>query len=165
MSLMPSLCAALERAGGERLVMRAGERPHVLAGERRHDVASAVLSVNAVEALAEQILSPGARQELTTNGSATEAVHAPSFPHPLTARAERVGEDFCIELIVSSAVEAPAAPVEPENSPAVAEPQIVDEAPQATEVHHVDEPAPVEMPSIVVAPQSATVDVHVQEPE
>ena len=58
MSLMPSLCAALERAGGERLVMRAGERPHVLAGERRHDVASAVLSVNAVEALAEQILSP-----------------------------------------------------------------------------------------------------------
>ena len=69
MSLMPSLCAALERAGGERLVMRAGERPHVLAGERRHDVASAVLSINAVEALAEQILSAAARHELTTNGS------------------------------------------------------------------------------------------------
>ena len=88
MSLMPSLCAALERAGGERLVMRAGERPHVLAGERRHDVASAVLSVNAVEALAEQILSAGARQELTTNGSASEPVHSSSFPHPAaTARA------------------------------------------------------------------------------
>ena len=63
MSLMPSLCAALERAGGDRLVMRAGERPHVLAGERRHDVASAVLSVSAVEALAEQILSSAARHE------------------------------------------------------------------------------------------------------
>ena len=64
MSLMPSLCAALERAGGDRLVMRAGERPHVLAGEHRHDVASAVLSVNAVEALAEQILSSTARHDL-----------------------------------------------------------------------------------------------------
>ena len=130
MSLMPSLCAALERAGGERLVMRAGERPHVLAGERRHDVASAVLSVNAVEALAEQILSPGARQELTTNGSASEPVHAPSFPHPLTARAERVGEDFCIELIVSPAAEKAAAPVEPEISRPVAAQahEIVDEA-------------------------------------
>jgi len=166
MSLMPSLCAALERAGGERLVMRAGERPHVLVGERRHDVASAVLSINAVEALAEQILSPGARQELTTNGSATEPVHAPSFPHPLTARAERVGDDFCIELIVSLAVEASAAPVEAEISPVVAqEPEIVDEAPQAIEVHHIDQPAPVEMPSVVVAPEPATVNVHVQEPE
>ena len=67
MSLMPSLCAALERAGGDRLVMRAGERPHVLAGERRHDVASAVLSVNAVEALAEQILSSAARHDLAAN--------------------------------------------------------------------------------------------------
>src|SRR5688572_8070883 len=98
MSLMPSLCAALERAGGERLVMRAGERPHVLAGERRHDVASAILSINAVEALAEQILSPTARQELASNGSVSEPVHSASFPHPLTARAERVGDDFCIEL-------------------------------------------------------------------
>src|SRR5215510_5672298 len=126
MSLMPSLCAALERAGGERLVMRAGERPHVLAGERRHDVASAVLSVNAVEALAEQILSPGARQALTTTGSASEPVDSPSFPHPLTARAERVGGDFCIELIVSPPVEPPAAPVEPPTDHVVPyEPEIV----------------------------------------
>jgi hypothetical protein len=68
MSLMPSLCAALERVGGERLVMRAGERPHVLAGDRRHDVASAILSVNAVEALAEQILSNDGRRELREKG-------------------------------------------------------------------------------------------------
>jgi Tfp pilus assembly pilus retraction ATPase PilT len=104
MSLMPSLCAALERAGGERLVMRAGERPHVLAGARRHDVASAILSVNAVEALSEQILSNGAREELSANGAASETVQSPSFPHPLTARAARVGDDFCIELIVTVAV-------------------------------------------------------------
>ena len=119
MSLMPSLCAALERAGGDRLVMRAGERPHVLAGERRHDVASAVLSINAVEALAEQILSSAARQELAANGAVSEPVTSTSFPRPLTARAERVGDDFCIELIVSMApVEAPAPVVEETPAPA-----------------------------------------------
>jgi Tfp pilus assembly pilus retraction ATPase PilT len=146
MSLMPSLCAALERAGGERLVMRAGERPHVLAGERRHDVASAILSVNAVEALAEQILSPGARQELTTNGSTSEPVHSSSFPHPLTARAERVGEDFCIELIVSLPGEAPASPIEPVLNPVASpEPEIAHVSPPpAPEVPHVEEPAHVE---------------------
>ena len=83
MSLMPSLCAALERVGGERLVMRAGERPHVLAGDRRHDVASAILSVNAVEALAEQILSSDGRRELREKGTASETIQAASFPHPL----------------------------------------------------------------------------------
>ena len=113
MSLMPSLCAALERAGGERLVMKAGERPHVLAGDRRHDVASAVLSVNAVEALADQILSSAGRQELTTNGAVSELVHSPSFPHPLTAKAERLGDGFCVELIVTMPMVA-AQPAEPE---------------------------------------------------
>src|SRR4029453_10840135 len=107
MSLMPSLCAALERAGGERLVMRAGERPHVVAGERRHDVAFAVLFVTAVETLAEQILSPAARQELASTGLASEPITSSSFPHPLTAKAERVGDDFCVELIVSVNVETP----------------------------------------------------------
>src|SRR6266540_1824910 len=100
MSLMPSLCAALQRAGGQRLVMRAGDRPHVLADERRHDVATAVLSVNAVEALVDQILSADSRRALSERGSVEETLNTPSFPHPLTARAERVGDDFCVELIV-----------------------------------------------------------------
>ena len=168
MSLMPSLCAALERAGGERLVMRAGERPHVLAGERRHDVASAVLSVNAVEALAEQILSPGARQELTTNGSTSEPIHTSSFPHPLTARAERVGEDFCIELIVSLPGEAAAPPIEPVMKPVVAspEPEIAHvSSPPALEVPHVEEPAHVEPTPVVAEPEPPSVRVYVPAPE
>jgi Tfp pilus assembly pilus retraction ATPase PilT len=110
MSLMPSLCAALERVGGERLVMRAGERPHVLAGDRRHDVASAILSVNAVEALAEQILSNDGRRELREKGAVSETIHASSFPHPLMAKAERVGDEVSVELIV----QLPAAAAEPE---------------------------------------------------
>ena len=161
MSLMPSLCAALERAGGERLVMRAGERPHVLAGERRHDVASAILSINAVEALAEQILSPGARQELMTNGSASEPVHSPSFPHSLTARAERIGDDFCIELIVSLPVEAPADPTELSTTQVVPyEPEVVRRAAQEAE-SHVDERVYVEQPPVAVAPEPT---VYLEQP-
>ena len=89
MSLMPSLCAALERVGGERLVMRAGERPHVLAGDRRHDVASAILSVNAVEALAEQILSSDGRRELREKGTSSETIQAASFRVPASDQRAR----------------------------------------------------------------------------
>ncbi len=164
MSLMPSLCAALERAGGDRLVMRAGERPHVLAGERRHDVASAVLSANAVEALAEQILSSAARQELSANGSVSEPVQSASFSQPLTARAERVGNDFCIELIVSTVTETPAAATEPE--PEVApvappEPEVVEATPQIAyeaqeepaEMNQVEATVPVEPPVVAATPE------------
>jgi Tfp pilus assembly pilus retraction ATPase PilT len=166
MSLMPSLCAALERVGGERLVMRAGERPHVLAGDRRHDVASAVLSVNAVEALAEQILSSDSRRELREKGTVVETIQAPSFPHPLMAKAERVGDEFSIELVVQKTAPA-AAPSEPE--PAVVEAAAVEPAPvPAPEPepepepepvavvpppvieHHYSEPTPVEAPRPIV---------------
>jgi len=151
MSLMPSLCAALERVGGERLVMRAGERPHVLAGDRRHDVASAILSVNAVEALAEQILSSDGRRELREKGTASETIQAASFPHPLMAKAERVGDEFSIELVVQKPVEAPVpsepepvvtevAPVEPEPEP---EPVAVVPPPPPVVEHSYSEPAPV----------------------
>jgi hypothetical protein len=133
MSLMPSLCAALERVGGERLVMRAGERPHVLAGDRRHDVASAILSVNAVEALAEQILSLDSRRELREKGTASETIQAASFPHPLMAKAERVGDEFSIELVVHK----PGTKLEPE--PPVSEPDPV--VAEVTEVAAV-EPQP-----------------------
>jgi outer membrane biosynthesis protein TonB len=163
MSLMPSLCAALERAGGDRLVMRAGERPHVLAGDRRHDVASAVLSVNAVEALAEQNLSSAGRHELATNGAISEVVHSTSFPRPLTARAERVGDDFCIELIVSVPLEATAqAEPPPEIVSASAE-----EAPVDTPAAEPEPPEPV---AVVPAPEQRwepepIVEETVPEPE
>src|SRR5678816_2905939 len=144
MSLMPSLCAALERVGGERLVMRAGERPHVLAGDRRHDVASAILSVNAVEALAEQILSLDSRRELREKGTASETIQAASFPHPLTAKAERVGDEFSIELVVQK----------PGAMPAPSEPE-----PVMTEVAAVEpEPEPKSEPEpVAVVPPSPPV--------
>jgi Tfp pilus assembly pilus retraction ATPase PilT len=174
MSLMPSLCAALERAGGDRLVMRAGERPHVLAGERRHDVASAVLSFNAVEALAEQIFSAAARQELSANGTVTEPVHSASFAHPLTARAERASNDFCIELIVSVMTEAPVPPVEPEapretppepqtSSVAIMEPAAVTvQEPETTRIELT--PPPIEQPAVGTDPEPEPVAPVVSAP-
>src|SRR5262245_40303991 len=166
MSLMPSLCAALERAGGERLVMRAGERPHVVAGERRHDVASAVLSVNAVEALAEQILSPAARHELASTGSVSESITSSSFPRPLTAKAERVGDDFCVELIVSVDVEAPQPaavdpsvsqmePAEPAEEPVVAVASVPEPEPSPV----LAEPEPASTEPVSVNPEPVPVNV------
>ena len=145
MSLMPSLCAALERVGGERLVMRAGERPHVLAGDRRHDVASAILSVNAVEALAEQILSSDGRRELREKGSVAEMIRAASFPHPLMAKAERVGDEVSVELIVQLpvATPTPVAP-EPEPEPAVVPEPVVESVPEPIVAAAPEIPAPVE---------------------
>jgi Tfp pilus assembly pilus retraction ATPase PilT len=155
MSLMPSLCAALERAGGERLVMRAGERPHVMAGERRHDVATAVLSVNAVEALADQILSNDGRRELSERGSVSETIQSPSFPHPLTARAERVGDDFCVELVVKFPVAEAAAP-ENVAPPAAYEPPVVAEPPAPLPLAvEPDPPAPVVAQPVAFEPRVA----------
>jgi Tfp pilus assembly pilus retraction ATPase PilT len=152
MSLMPSLCAALERAGGERLVMRAGERPHVLAGDRRHDVASAILSVNAVEALAEQILSSEGRHELRDRGAVVEMIQAPSFPHPLMAKAERVGDEFSIELIVQKSAPAPSEP-----EPVVVEPAVIEQA--------TVEPTPVGPTAVEPPVDAAPVEPISYEPE
>jgi Tfp pilus assembly pilus retraction ATPase PilT len=152
MSLMPSLCAALERAGGERLVMRAGERPHVLAGDRRHDVASAILSVNAVEALAEQILSSEGRHELCDRGAVVEMIQAGSFPHPLMAKAERVGDEFSIELIVQKS-----APVSSEPEPIVVE--------QAVNEQALVEPTPVEPPVEAMPVEPIAYEPELTEPE
>jgi Tfp pilus assembly pilus retraction ATPase PilT len=177
MSLMPSLCAALERVGGERLVMRAGERPHVLAGDRRHDVASAILSVNAVEALAEQILSTDGRHELRENGTASETIQAASFPHPLMAKAERVGDEFSIELVVqkpaaASALSQPEAVVtEVASVESEPEPEVVAVvSPPPPVIEHFSEPAPVQVeapPPVVhhepVSHPPVTVVTHVEE--
>lgn len=154
MSLMPSLCAALERAGGERLVMRAGERPHVLAGDRRHDVASAILSVNAVEALAEQILSTEGRHELRERGAVVEMIQAASFPHPLMAKAERVGDEFSIELIVQKAAPAPSEPEPVVVEQVAVEPTPVETTPiETASVEPVSyELAPVKPEPVATAP-------------
>jgi hypothetical protein len=64
MDMLPTLCAAMKRAGGDALVLRTGESPHVLTGSGRQNVARAILSANALEALVTQIFSDEGRQTL-----------------------------------------------------------------------------------------------------
>jgi Tfp pilus assembly pilus retraction ATPase PilT len=123
----------------------------VLAGDRRHDVASAILSVNAVEALAEQILSNDGRRELREKGSVAETIQAASFPHPLTAKAERVGDEVSIELIVQRP-----APSEPEAAP---EPEpLVEATPEPEPEPVLVAAAPVEFAPVESAPPPAPVE-------
>lgn len=166
MSLMPSLCAALERVGGERLVMRAGERPHVLAGDRRHDVASAILSVNAVEALAEQILSTEGRRELKEKGTTSETIQAASFPHPLMAKAERVGDEFSIELVVQKPGAEPV-PSDPESLTDVAPVTVESVAPVEPEPEVEPEPVAVarQTPPVIEHHYAEPAPVHVEDPQ
>jgi hypothetical protein len=65
MDMLPTLCTAMKRAGGDALVLRTGDSPHVLAANGRQNVARAILSANALEALVAQI-SPSRRQTLDT---------------------------------------------------------------------------------------------------
>lgn len=98
MDMLPSLCAAMERAGGDSLVLREGMPPHVLAGASRHDVARAVLSHNALEALVRQIFSEAARQTLLEAGRVAEVVTVPEASVQLLAKASREDDVLSIEL-------------------------------------------------------------------
>ena len=68
MDMLPTLCAAMKRAGGDALVLRTGESPHVLTSSGKQNVARAVLSANALEALVAQIFSEAGRQTLRDSG-------------------------------------------------------------------------------------------------
>jgi Tfp pilus assembly pilus retraction ATPase PilT len=122
MDMLPTLCAAMKRAGGDALVLRTGESPHVLTGGGRQNVARAVLSANALEALVTQIFSAAARHTLSESGHVVEEVTV-SGGLVLTASADRTAEHVTIELRESAP-----APVEavsdPEPEPA-AEPAAV----------------------------------------
>jgi twitching motility protein PilT len=98
MSVLASLIAALERAGGERLVLRSGETPHVLAGGTRHDLGTTKVSVKALEALTDQILSPDAKREFAENNVVVEPLSDDVSPIPLVVGTHRSGDQIRLEL-------------------------------------------------------------------
>lgn len=99
MSVLASLIAALERAGGERLVLRSGETPHVLAaGGIRHDLGTTKVSVKALEALTDQILSPDAKREFAENNVVVEPLSDDVSPIPLVVGTHRSGDQIRLEL-------------------------------------------------------------------
>ena len=97
MDMLPTLCAAMKRAGGDSLILRTGESPHVLTGSGRQNVARAVLSANALEALVTQIFSDAGRQMLRESGHVLEDVTV-SGGLVLSARGERAADYVTIEL-------------------------------------------------------------------
>jgi Tfp pilus assembly pilus retraction ATPase PilT len=124
----------MKRAGGDALVLRTGESPHVLTGGGRQNVARAILSANALEALVTQIFSEGGRQTLRDTGRVVEDVTAGGLL--LTASAERAPDHVTIELRESVPAPAVVTPEpEPESVPApeleAAAAPIVDEEPAA----------------------------------
>ena len=127
MDMLPTLCAAMKRAGGDALVLRTGESPHVLTGSTRQNVARAILSANALEALVTQIFSEEGRQILRDSGQVLEEVTV-SGELLLSAWAERNSGQVTIELREC----APA----PNGAPAAPEPEVVS-APVAIDVHDV----------------------------
>jgi twitching motility protein PilT len=122
MDMLPTLCAAMKRAGGDALVLRTGESPHVLTGSGRQNVARAILSANALEALVTQIFSESGRQTLQASGLVVEQVTV-SGGLLLSARAERTADHVTIELRETVLEPVAAAP----------EPEPLAEAPSAAE--------------------------------
>jgi twitching motility protein PilT len=117
MDMLPTLCAAMKRAGGDALVLRTGESPHVLTGGGRQNVARAVLSANALEALVTQIFSEAGRETLLQSGYVVEEVTV-TGGLLLTATAERTTDHVTIELREGAPVPVAATPhLEPEATP------------------------------------------------
>ena len=98
MDMLPTLCTAMKRAGGDCLVLRTGEPPHVLIGSGRQNVARAILSSHAVEALVSQIFSDAGQKTLKDATRVDERVTVPEAGLTLTARAQREGDQISIEL-------------------------------------------------------------------
>jgi hypothetical protein len=133
MDMLPTLCAAMKRAGGDALVLRTGESPHVLTGSGRQNVARAILSANALEALVTQIFSDEGRQTLRESGQVLEEVTV-SGGLLLSAWAERTPDQVTIELRECAPAPAGAAPApEPKSRPLTRATTLSDDAAEAAE--------------------------------
>jgi len=120
----------MKRAGGDALVLRTGESPHVLTGDGRQNVARAILSANALEALVTQIFSETGRRQLRDSGQVLEEVTV-SGGLLLSAWAERTSDHVTIELRECAPEPVAAAPA--------AEPEVVSAEP-AIEMHDSEHP-------------------------
>jgi len=98
--LVDSLLAAIVREDGESLVLHVGERPIVVAAGGPVEVASATLTLQAMDALLTELLHPESLQALAEYG-AVETELPPSAiasGEPFTVVAARGGDDIWIEL-------------------------------------------------------------------
>ena len=100
MPLVDSLLAAIVREDGESLVLHVGERPIVVTASGPVEVATATLTLQAMDALLTELLHPESLQALAEYG-AVETELPPSAiasGDPFTVVAARGGDDIWIEL-------------------------------------------------------------------
>jgi twitching motility protein PilT len=99
MNDVDSLLAVLELTGGARIVLRSDERPHVIVGDTRHELGSAsVPTTPALEAVADQILSPAGKQVLAEQRVVEEALAGHDSVIPIRVVVRRIGAQMSVEL-------------------------------------------------------------------
>src|SRR5919204_3721962 len=100
MSIVPSLLQAIVRVDGEALVMHAGDKPYVVSPTGQIDLASRGLTLDAVEGIVKQLLSPESHGALDEFGAVQYELSAiAEFPgERFTVVAARGGDDLWVEV-------------------------------------------------------------------
>jgi len=99
-SLVPSLLQAIVRVDGEALVMHAGDKPYVVSPTGQVDLASRGLTLDAVDGIVKQLLSPESHGALDEFGAVQyELPPIAEFPgEHFTVVAARGGDDLWVEV-------------------------------------------------------------------
>ena len=102
MALVNSLLTAIVRADGDALVLHAGERPYVVAPAGQSEIASRVLTLDAVTGMLGELLPEEARRTLDDVGAVQHDLtrSAVSEGERFTVVAARGGDDIWIEIAV-----------------------------------------------------------------
>ena len=100
MHFVDSLLAAIVREDGESLVLHVGERPVVVAAGGPTEIASGAMTLESMDALLLDLLSPESRQALDEFGAVeAELLDSPLVPDErFTVVAARGGDDIWIEI-------------------------------------------------------------------
>lgn len=100
MSLVASLLTALVRADGDALVLHTGECPYVVSPTGQAELASRVLTLEAMTGVVVELLPPDARQTLDTHGAVQHDLRPlpDSAGERFTVVAARGGDDVWVEI-------------------------------------------------------------------
>ena len=100
MSLVPSLLQAIVRVDGDALVMHAGDKPYVVSPTGQVDLATRGLTLDAVDGIVKQLLSPESHGALDEFGAVQyELPPIAEFPgEHFTVVAARGGDDLWVEV-------------------------------------------------------------------
>jgi twitching motility protein PilT len=181
--LVTSLLTAIVRADGDALVLHAGERPYIVAPTGQTELASRVLTLEAVKGMLREMLPADAQHALDEYGAVQQDIASPHFARNETFSviAARGGDDIWIEIrrrrapaaidepVLSTPSVAPVAPEEPVASGSRAG-LVVQDPPSSVQDPSSsvqDPPSSVQDPSSSVQDPSSSVQdpPYVPEPE